>query len=173
MTTATRHGDLQQRGRAQPSAKSRIGLIVALSMAAGLIAAVVLVAMAFIPAKRMCSPVGAAGVCAGLGVAGRTVHPVHRPASTVGSCAGHVHGGGRPRFTQRVRLAVRGSAGYGRQSCSGWLSGCSFGSGGHAQPNRTVAAVPVLAVLMIAAVGGGYQTVRESLDAKAYPRLAS
>src|SRR4051794_29426007 len=28
---------------------------------------------------------------------------------------------------------------------------------------------PVLAVLMIAAVGGGYQTVRESLDAKAYP----
>jgi hypothetical protein len=29
---------------------------------------------------------------------------------------------------------------------------------------------PVLAVLMIAAIGGGYQTVRESLDAKAYPR---
>ena len=28
---------------------------------------------------------------------------------------------------------------------------------------------PVLAVLMIAAVGGGYQTVRESLDARAYP----
>ena len=32
---------------------------------------------------------------------------------------------------------------------------------------------PVLAVLMIAALGGGYQTVRESLDAKAYPRPAS
>ena len=52
MTTATRHGDLQQPGRAQPTAKSRIGLIVALSMAAGLIAAVVLVAMPFIPATE-------------------------------------------------------------------------------------------------------------------------
>ena len=41
MTTATRYGDLQQPGRAQPTAKSRIGLIVVLSMAAGLIAAVV------------------------------------------------------------------------------------------------------------------------------------
>ena len=52
MTTATRHGDLQPPGRAQPIAKSRIGLIVALSMAAGLIAAVVLVAMPFIPATE-------------------------------------------------------------------------------------------------------------------------
>ena len=52
MTTATRHGDLQQPGRAQPTAKSRIGLIVALSMAAGLIAAVVLVAAPFIPARE-------------------------------------------------------------------------------------------------------------------------
>src|SRR5215207_5455636 len=52
MTTATRHGDLQQPGRGQPTAKSRIGLIVALSMAAGLIAALVLVAMPFIPAKE-------------------------------------------------------------------------------------------------------------------------
>src|SRR5829696_7414426 len=52
MTTATRHGDLQQPGPAQPTAKSRIGLIVALSMAAGLIAAVLLVAMPFIPARE-------------------------------------------------------------------------------------------------------------------------
>src|SRR3712207_8171031 len=52
MTTATRHGDLQQPGPAQPAAKSRIGLIVALSMAAGLMAAVVLVAMPFIPARE-------------------------------------------------------------------------------------------------------------------------
>src|SRR3712207_4444910 len=52
MTTATRHGDLQQPGPAPPAAKSRIGLIVALSMAAGLIAAGVLVAMPFIPARE-------------------------------------------------------------------------------------------------------------------------
>src|SRR5215216_3633232 len=52
MTTATRHGDLQQPGRAQPTARSRIGLIVALSMAAGLIVVVVLVAMPFIPTRE-------------------------------------------------------------------------------------------------------------------------
>ena len=52
MTTATRRGDLQQPGRAQPTAKSRIGLIVALSMAAGLIAAVLLVGMPFVPANE-------------------------------------------------------------------------------------------------------------------------
>src|SRR5215212_9375738 len=52
MTTATRHGDLQQPGHAHPTAKSRIGLIVALSIAAGLIAALVLVVMPFIPAKE-------------------------------------------------------------------------------------------------------------------------
>ena len=52
MTTATRHGDLQQPGQGQRTARSRIALIVALSMAAGLIAAVVLVAMPFIPATE-------------------------------------------------------------------------------------------------------------------------
>src|SRR5215217_3318049 len=44
MTTATRPGDLRQPGPAQPTAKTRIGSMVALSMAAGLTAAVVLVA---------------------------------------------------------------------------------------------------------------------------------
>ena len=52
MTTATRPGDLQQPGPAQPTAKSRIGSIVALSMAAGLIAAVAMVAAPFIPATE-------------------------------------------------------------------------------------------------------------------------
>jgi pimeloyl-ACP methyl ester carboxylesterase len=32
-----------------------------------------------------------------------------------------------------------------------------------------VAAVPIVAVLLLASVGGGYETVRESLDASAYP----
>ena len=32
-----------------------------------------------------------------------------------------------------------------------------------------MAAYPVLAVLMVASVGGGYEPVRESLDARAYP----
>jgi hypothetical protein len=32
---------------------------------------------------------------------------------------------------------------------------------------------PVLAVLMVASVGGGFETVRESIDAGAYPMPAS
>jgi FtsH-binding integral membrane protein len=52
MVTPTRDSDVEQPGRLQPTAKSRIGLIVALSMAAGLIVAVVLVAMPFIPARE-------------------------------------------------------------------------------------------------------------------------
>src|SRR5215210_2285881 len=52
ITTATRHGHLQQPGRAPRTAKSRIGLIVASSMAAGLIAAVILVAVPIVRAKE-------------------------------------------------------------------------------------------------------------------------
>ena len=170
MTTATRHGDLQQPGRAQPTAKSRIGLIVALSMAAGLIPAVALVATPFIPARERPHRGGAAGVCAGLGVAGRTVHPVQRPASTVGSAPA--------TFMALVGLVP--SAGP---------RPCTLCSAGYGPPVLFALVVwmivkvrrqvrsrigrwllyPVLAVLAIASVGGGYQTVRESLEAKAYP----
>ena len=52
MTTAAHDGDLQQPGQWQRTATSRIGSIVALSMAAGLIAAVVAVAAPFIPATE-------------------------------------------------------------------------------------------------------------------------
>jgi ABC-type siderophore export system fused ATPase/permease subunit len=52
MTTATRPGDLQQPDPVQPAAMSTIGSIVALSMAAGLIAAVVLVAMPFMATEN-------------------------------------------------------------------------------------------------------------------------
>jgi hypothetical protein len=50
MVTPTRDSDLQQPGRLRPTAKTRIGLIVAISVAAGLIAAVALVAAPFVPA---------------------------------------------------------------------------------------------------------------------------
>jgi hypothetical protein len=48
----TQDSDVHQPGRAQPTAKSRIGLIVATSLAAGLIAAVALVAAPFVPATE-------------------------------------------------------------------------------------------------------------------------
>jgi hypothetical protein len=52
MITGTQASDLQPPSRLQSTSKSRIGLIVALSMAAGLIVAVVLVAAPIIPADE-------------------------------------------------------------------------------------------------------------------------
>jgi hypothetical protein len=171
MTTATRHGDLQQPGRAQPSAKSRIGLIVALSMAAGLIAAVVLVAMPFIPARENVLT-GVVLLAFALGWALLAVlstrfsdQPQRWAAApaTFMAVAGLVSLSGSAAVQAgfswvwppvlfglvvwiflRVRRQLRSRIGR-------WLL------------------YPVLAVLMFAAIGGGYQTVRESLDAKAYP----
>jgi hypothetical protein len=85
---------------------------------------------------------GVAGFCAGLGVAGRAVRPVQRPAATVGSCAGDVYGGGRPRFTQRVCGRAGGvqrgmAASHGRAGCLDVRSGPAPA----AQPDRTVAAL--------------------------------
>src|SRR5215203_5480921 len=124
MTTATRHGDLQQPGRGQPTARSRIGLIVALSMAAGLIAALVLVAMPFIPAKENVLT-GVVLLALALGWALLAVlstrfsdQPQRWAAApaTFMAVAGLVHSAG-------PRPCRRGPAGYGRQSCSDWLSG--------------------------------------------------
>ena len=171
MTTTTRHGDLQQPGRAQPTAKSRIGLIVALSMAAGLIAAVVLVAMPFIPARENVLT-GVVLLAFALGWALLAVlstrfsdQPQRWAAApaTFMAVAGLVSLSGSAAVQAgfswvwppvlfglvvwmflRVRRQMRSRIGR-------WLL------------------YPVLAVLMIASVGGGYQTVRESLDAKAYP----
>jgi hypothetical protein len=52
MITTTRNSDRDQPGRPTGKAKSRIGLIVALSIAVGLIVAVALVAAPFIPATE-------------------------------------------------------------------------------------------------------------------------
>jgi pimeloyl-ACP methyl ester carboxylesterase len=61
------------------------------------------------------------------------------------------------------------SAGCGRQYCSGWLSGLII------QARRQLRSrgarwllYPVLGVLMLASVGGGYETVGEYLDARMY-----
>src|SRR5215207_6194940 len=50
--TTTQHSDLQQPGRPEQTARGHIGLIVAGSMAAGLVLAVVLVALPFIPGRE-------------------------------------------------------------------------------------------------------------------------
>jgi FtsH-binding integral membrane protein len=166
MATATRHGDLQQPRRAQPTAKSRIGLIVALSMAAGLIAAVLLVAMPFIPAtENVLTSVVLLAFALGWALltvlstrfsdqpqrwaaAPATFMAVAGLVSLSGSAAVHtvlswvwppVLFGLVVWMFLRVRRDMRSRIGR-------WLL------------------YPVLAVLMIAAIGGGYQTVRESLE---------
>jgi pimeloyl-ACP methyl ester carboxylesterase len=171
MTTATRHGDLQQPGRAQPTAKSRIGLIVALSMAAGLIVAVVGVAMPFIPARENVLT-GVVLLAFALGWALLAV------LSTRFSDQPQRWAAVPAMFMAVVGLiSLSGSAAV--QAVFSWVSPpVLFGLvvWMFLRVRRQLRSrigrwllYPVLAVLMIAAVGGGYQTVRESLDAKAYP----
>ena len=79
------------------TAQTRLGLIVALSLAVGLLVAVVLVAAPFVPAEEHAlTGVVLLGFALGVGVVGCAVRPVQRPAPTVGSCAGRVHGAGQP-----------------------------------------------------------------------------
>jgi ABC-type uncharacterized transport system ATPase subunit len=52
MATATQDRDLQKPGRVQPTPKRRLGVIVAASLATGLLAALALVAAPFVPAKE-------------------------------------------------------------------------------------------------------------------------
>jgi hypothetical protein len=51
MATTAQDRDLQQSGRVQPATGGHIGLIVAASLAAALVAALALVATPFVPAK--------------------------------------------------------------------------------------------------------------------------
>jgi pimeloyl-ACP methyl ester carboxylesterase len=171
MTTATRPGDLQQPGRARPTAKSGIGFIVALSMAAGLIAAVILVAMPFIPARENVLT-GVVLLAFALGWALLAVLSTRfsdQPQRWAAAPATFMAVAGL--------ISLSGSAAV--QAGFSWVwPPVLFGlvvwmflrvrRHMHSRIGRWLL-YPVLAVLMIAAVGGGYQTVRESLDAKAYP----
>src|SRR5215211_5753662 len=170
-TTTTLYGDDQRSGRPGRTAKLRIGLVVVISMAAGLIVAAVLVAIPVIPARENVL-IGVVLLGFALGWALLAVLSVQfsdQPqrwaaapaafmavvglASLSGSAAVHavlswvwppVLFGLVVWMIVKVRRHMRSRIGR-------WLL------------------YLVLAVLMIAAVGGGYQTVRESLDAKAYP----
>jgi pimeloyl-ACP methyl ester carboxylesterase len=161
--------DLEQGGDSRP--RGRLGLIVAASMVAGLIAAVVLVAVPFTPTKENALTgvvlLGFAWGWALLAVlsvrfsdqpqrwaaAPASVMAVVGVASLIGSPAVHqVLSWAWPptllvlavwMFVRtRTQLHSRGGR---------WLL------------------YPVLAVLTVASVGGGYETVRESLDARAFP----
>src|SRR5215210_7869465 len=172
MTTTTQDRDLQMPGRPEPTPRGHLGLIVAASLAAGLVAALALVAAPFIPAKEnvltgvvlLAFALGwallavlstrfssqpqrwAAAPAAFMAVAG--LISLLPPGSVVQDVFGWVWPpvlfGLVVWMIIRVRRQVRSRA-------ARWLL------------------YPVLAMLMVAAVGGGYETARESLDARIYP----
>jgi pimeloyl-ACP methyl ester carboxylesterase len=171
MTTAIRQRDLQQPGRAQPTAKSRIGPIVALSIAAGLIVAVVLVAAPFVPVSEN-TLTGVVLLGFALGWALLAVLSTRFSDQPQGWAAAPA------AFLALVGLAsFSGSAAV--HTVLGWIwPPVLFGlviwmflrvrRQLRSRMGRWLL-YPVLAVLAIASVGGGYQTVRASLDARAYP----
>jgi pimeloyl-ACP methyl ester carboxylesterase len=169
--TTTEYSDLQQSESVQPTAQRRIWLIVAASIAAGLVLAVALVAIPLMPATEHVLT-GAVLLAFALGwallavlstrfgdqpqrwaAAPATFMALAGLASLTGSAAVQavfswvwppVLFGLVVWMFLRVRRHMRSRIGR-------WLL------------------YPVLAVLMVASVGGGYQTVREALDARAYP----
>src|SRR5215210_3962830 len=171
MTTTTQDSDLQIPGRPEHKPRGHLGLIVSASLATGLVAALALVAAPFIPAKENVLT-GVVLLAFALGWALLAVLSV--------------------RFsTQPQRWAVAPAVFF---AVAGLVS--LLGSEavrdmfGWVWPPALLALVvwmiirvrrqvrsrparwllyPVLAVLMVAAVGGGYETVRESLDTRAYP----
>jgi hypothetical protein len=88
----------------------------------------------------------------------------------MGNCTGRVHGAGRSRLAQRVRCrAGCPQLGVASSPVRASRLGVLLGATAAPQLKRTVADIPDSGRLGIAAVGGGYETVRESLDARAYP----
>jgi pimeloyl-ACP methyl ester carboxylesterase len=171
MAIATQDRDLQQPGRRQPTPKGHIGLIVATSMLAGLIAAVALVAAPFVPAKENVLT-GVVLLAFALGWALLAVLSIRFSD--------------QPQRWAAVPAALMGLVGLALLSGSAavhdvlswvwppalfvlvvWMF-LRTRSQLRSRSGRWLL-YPILAALTVASVGGGYETVRESLDARAYP----
>ncbi len=168
--TTTEYSDLQQSESSRPTAKSRIGLIVAASMAAGLVLAVVLVAIPLIPATENVLT-GVVLLAWALGWALLAVLSVRfsdQPQRWAAAPAA---------FMALVGLGVLGGSGAVHRVLS-WVWPAAlfvlviwmFLRARRQLRSRTARWLlyPVLVALAIASLGGGYATVRESLDAPAY-----
>ena len=164
-------GDLQEPGRLGPTRRGRIGVIVAGSLAAGLVAALVLVAAPFIAAQENVLT-GAVLLGFAFGWALLAVLSVRFTD--------------QPQRWAAAPAAFMGVAGLALLSGSaavhdllGWVwPPALFGlvvwmflqARRHLRSRSARWLVYlVLAALGIASVGGGYETVRESLDARDYP----
>ena len=172
MATTAQDPNLQPSARVPPQREGRIGLIVAASFAAGLVAALALVAAPFIPAKENILT-GVVLLALALGWALLAVLSVRFSSQPQ-----------RWAAAPAVFLAVAGlisllPPGSVVQDVFGWvwppvLFGLVVWMIIRARRQlRSRAArwllYPVLAVLMLASVGGGYESVRQSFDTRAYP----
>jgi pimeloyl-ACP methyl ester carboxylesterase len=171
MATTIPDRDLQQPGQVQPTPKGRIGLIVFGSLTSGLVAALALVAAPFIPATENVL-VGVALLGFALGwalLAVLSVRFTDQPQRWATAPAA---------FMAVFGLALLSGSAAVRDVLS-WVWPPALvvlvvwmlmrtRSQLHSRGVRWLL-YPILAVLTAASVGGGYETVRESLDARAYP----
>src|SRR5215208_512188 len=129
MTTTTQDRDLQMPGRPEPTPRGHLGLIVAASLATGLGAALALVAAPFIPAKENVLT-GVVLLAFALGWALLAVLSTRfssQPQRWAAAPAAFMAVAGLVSLLPPGSFVHDVLAGYGRPSCSDWLSGCSFG----------------------------------------------
>ena len=160
-----------RRSHADPGSRGKIGWIVAGSLATGLVAAVLLAAAPFIPAEERA--VTGAVLCGfALGWAMLAVLSVRftdqpqrwaaAPALFMGLCGLLLVGLGSP--VHQVLNWVWPPA---MLALAVWMIVCVRRQL-HSRGGRWLL-YPVIAMLALASIGGGYQTLGEAADAKAYP----
>ena len=171
MDTTIQDSDLQQPARRQPSPKGRIGLIVSASLAAGLVVAVALVAAPVVPATEHVLT-GVVLLAFAFGWALLAVLSVRfsdQPQRWAVVPAGFFALAGLISLVESD--AVQGLFGWVWPPLLLGLVVWMFSRARRQLPSRTRRWLlyPLSVVLALAAIGGGYQTVRESIDAAAYP----
>jgi pimeloyl-ACP methyl ester carboxylesterase len=157
--------------RSNPGSRGRIGRIVAGSLATGPVAALLLVAAPFVPAEE--SAMTGAVLCGfALGwmmLAVLSVRLTDQPQRWAAAPAVLMGAGGllligfgataQEALNWVWPLTTLAAAIWMIRRAKGQLPG----------PSRRWLLYPVFAALILAAVGGGYETVREAVDANAYP----
>jgi pimeloyl-ACP methyl ester carboxylesterase len=171
MAISSQDQNLQQPRRTPPIRSGRIRLVVGGSIASGLVAALALVAAPSIPAEQ-----NALTGVALLGFAlGWTL--LAMPSARL-SDQSQRWAAAPAAFMAVVGLALLSGAAATRDVVSWLWPPAAFAlvvwiflrARNQLRPRtRRWLLYPVLALLMVTSLGGGYETVRESLDAKAYP----
>ena len=170
MATATQDRDLQKPGRVQPTPKGRLGVIVAASLATGLLAALALVAAPFVPAiENVLTGVVLLAFAFGWALlAVLSARFSTQPQRWAAAPAVFMAVAGLISLLP-PRSVVHGVFGWVWPPVLFGLVVWMFLSAGRHIRSRVARWLlyPVLAVLMAASVGGGYETVRQSIDTKA------